>query len=143
MFDESAQLQYHVFKDYDIIFDEKGASCGTVRKIQWVKGDKEPDEAKAKIEIRRITVDDSGEKRLKGYAFATPEGPNELICGMIEKGFGDTKDILKAVRKRDDFLEAATSINEDTEYNDGEVFDMRDLLLGLEGEEEEDEVINE
>ena len=38
-----------------------------------------------------------------------------------------------SVRKRKDFLEAAKTINDDQDENDdsGEIFDMRDLLLGL------------
>jgi hypothetical protein len=130
MFD-AGELQYHVFKDYNIQFDEKASTCGTVRKVQWCKEGKEPDESKAKIEIRHVKVDDTGETRLKGYAFSTPEGPGELIVGMIDAGFGDTKEILRSVRKRDDFLEAAKTINDDEDDNsDGEMFDMRDLLMG-------------
>ena len=37
---EKSSLQYHVFKDYNIQFDEKGATCGTVRKAQWVEKEK-------------------------------------------------------------------------------------------------------
>lgn len=128
MFDSN----YHVFKDYDITFDEKASTCGSIRKVQWVRSGKEPDEEKAKIEIRHIKVDESGETPLKGYAFSTPEGPHELTIGLIDAGFGDTKEILRSVRKREDFLEAATHINEDPEESsDGESFDMRDLLLGM------------
>lgn len=126
---------YHVFKDYNIIFDEKGSTCGTVRKIQWVKDGNEPDEEKAKIEIRKVYVNQEDEKVGKGYTFSTPDGPNELIVGMIEAGFGNTKDILKAVRTRKDFLDSAKTINdEDGKDYDGETFDMRDLLLGLDDE---------
>lgn len=138
MFDKSSSLQYHIFKDYNIQFDEKGTTCGTVRKVQWVKEGKEPDEEKAKIEIRHVTVNDSGETPLKGYAFSTPEGPGELIVGMIDAGFGNTKEILRAVRKREDFLDAANTINEDDDFGDGETFDMRDLLLGIGEEDLED-----
>lgn len=59
---------------------------------------------------------------------------------MIKAGFGKTKDILKAVRTREDFLEAANTINDDEDDNgDGETFDMRDLLLGDTDIDEEDE----
>lgn len=133
MFDNN--LTYKVFKDFNIPFDEKGSTCGTVRKVQWVKDGNEPDESKAKIEIRKMYINSEGEKTGKGYTFSTPEGPGELAVGLINAGFGDTKDILKAVRKRDDFLEAAQKINEDSDdYGDGEMFDMRDLLLGSEDE---------
>lgn len=135
-------LNYHVFKDYNIPFDEKSSSYGSVRKIQWVKEGNEPDESKAKVEIRKIYVNANGETVGKGYAFSTPEGPSELVVGMIGAGFGNTKDILKAVAQRKDFIEAAKTINDDEdEGNDGEMFDMRELLLSM-NEEDEDDVEN-
>lgn len=144
MFDNS--MQYHIFEDFDIPFDEKGTTCGTVRRVQWVKGDAQPDPEKAKIEIRKIYTSGAEEKTGKGYTFSTPEGPSELVHGLISKGFGNTKEILKIVRERDDFLEAANTINDDNDDSDsGEMFDMRDLLLGMEAsssdeEDEDDEV---
>ena len=131
MFDSN--MRYHIFKDYNIPFDEKGATCGTVRKVQWVKEGNEPDESKAKIEIRKMYVNADGERAGKGFSFSTEEGPGELVVGLIDAGFGKTKDILKSVRKRKDFLESAKTINDEQDENDdsGEIFDMRDLLLGL------------
>lgn len=142
MFDSS--MQYHIFEDFEIPFDEKGTTCGTVRLVQWVKSGAEPDREKAKIEIRKVYTSGAEEKTGKGYTFSTPEGPSELVHGLISKGFGDTKEILRVVRQRDDFLEAAQTINEDNDGSDsGEMFDMRDLLLGGDeiGEDEEDEDI--
>lgn len=131
MFDNN--LKYHMFFDFNIPFDEKGSTCGTVRRVQWVKEGSEPDESKAKIEIRKTYINSEGEKLGKGYTFSTPEGPGELAIGLISAGFGDTKEILRTVRKRDDFLQAATTINEETESDDsGEMYDMRDLLTGYE-----------
>ena len=138
MFDN--QFQYHVFKDYDIPFDEKGTTCGTVRKVQWIKGSGEPDESKAKIEIRKVYTSGAEEKTGKGYTFSTPEGPGELAIGLIKAGFGDTKEILRAVRSREDFLEAANNINNDEDDNtSGDIFDMRNLLLAEDEEDEDDE----
>lgn len=139
MFDNS--IYCHVFEDYKISFDEKGSTCGVVRKVQWCKEGKEPDETKAKIEIRKMTMTSEGERVGKGYTFSTPEGPGELIVGLINNGFGDTKEILRAVRTRKDFLEAANSINVDEDdSSDGEMFDMRNLLLGMDEEEELEDV---
>lgn len=137
MFDSN--LTYHIFKDYDIPFDEKGSTCGSVRKIQWVKEGMEPDELKAKVEIRKMYITSDGERMGKGYTFSTPEGPGELVTGLISAGFGETKSILKELRKRDDFRKAVETINEDPDDNseNGEMFDMRDLLLGIDDEEEE------
>ena len=137
MFDSN--LTYHIFKDYDIPFDDKVSTCGSVRKIQWVKEGAEPDELKAKVEIRKMYITSNGERMGKGYTFSTPEGPGELVTGLISAGFGETKSILKELRKRDDFRKAVETINEDPDDNteSGEMFDMRDLLLGVDDEEEE------
>lgn len=134
------QLSYHIFKDFEIPFDEKGSTVGTVRLVQWVKEGSEPDESKAKIEIRKVYTSGVEEKMGKGYTFSTPEGPSELVSGLIDAGFGDTKNILRSLRQRDDFMEAATTINQDDDDNsDGEMFDMRDLLLSIEEDGDEDE----
>jgi hypothetical protein len=125
-------MNYHVFEDYNIPFDEKGSTVGTVRKIQWVKEGAEPDESKAKVEIRKMYIGKDGvETTGKGYSFSTPEGPSELVQGLIDAGFGDTREILRSVRKRDDFLKAAEEINVDYDDSeeDGEMFDMRQLML--------------
>lgn len=138
MFDNS--MQYHVFKDYDIPFDEKGSTVGTIRKVQWVKAGEEPNEDKAKIEIRKMYISGDGEKTGKGYTFSTPEGPGELAVGLIKAGFGETKEVLRAVRDRDDFMEAASTINSDNDgSDDGEIFDMRDLLMNNDESDDEDE----
>ena len=139
MFDNS--MRYHIFKDYNIPFDEKGTTYGTVRKVQWVKEGNEPDEDKAKIEIRKVYTSGAEEKVGKGYTFSTTEGTGELVSGLIEAGFGETKNILKSVRKREDFADAVANINNDEDDNsDGDMFDMRDLLLaGIDNEEDEDD----
>lgn len=134
-------LNCHVFKDYEIPFDEKGATCGVVRKVQWVKAGQNPDESKAKIELRKTYIQGGEERTGKGYTFSTEEGPGELVCGLISAGFGDTKEILRSIRTRNDFLEAATTINEDSDEGseDGEMFDMRTLFLDVEDSSDEDD----
>ena len=139
MFHKDASFDYHVFKDYGLTFDEKQSSCGTLRKVQWIKNGGEPDESKAKLEIRKIKIDPEGETKLKGYSFATEEGPHELVEGMVDLGFGDTKKILKSVRKREDFMDPATNINNDTTDDGSELFDMRDLLKGVSEEDLEED----
>lgn len=132
------QLKCHVFKDYNTVFDEKNASCGVIRKVQWLKGDATPDESKAKIEIRKIYTGADGEKNGKAYTFGTEEGPHELVTSMIDCGFGHTKEIIEHIKDRDDFVESVKSISDDDSNvlsEDGEVFDMRDLLLNELGEE--------
>ena len=139
MFDSSSSIKYHIFKDYGINFDDHQSSCGTLRLVQWVKEGKEPDESKAKLEIRKIKIDPEGEMALKGYAFSTEQGPHELVEGMADLGFGDTKKLLRSLRKRDDFMEAANTINQDSTDNGTEMFDMRELLKGVSEDDMEEE----
>jgi hypothetical protein len=135
------QMRCHVFEDYNVIFDEKNSSCGTVRRVQWVTGDNEPDISKSKLEIRKIYNGPDGEKNGKGYTFSTEEGPGELVLGLIDAGFGTTGDIILHVKGRDDFVDAVQAIsfdNSSVEDEDGEIYDMRDLLLKELDEEEEE-----
>ena len=138
MADREVSIEYKVFKDFGIQFDEKNNSFGTIRVAQWYKVGAEPDESKAKLEIRKFSEGPDGEKALKGYTFSTPEGPHELTEAMVKIGYGDTKKLLKELSAREDFKESVENINVDDEDNSdgGEMFDMRSLLLGIESDDE-------
>lgn len=124
-------MEYHIFKDYNIIFDEHGSTYGTIRKGQWIKDKSEIDEAKAKLEIRKLYTNSTGERIGKGYTFNSEEGAHELTEAMISIGYGNTKNILKSLRKREDFVDSVKNIdNDNIDDKDGEMFDMRELLLG-------------
>ena len=76
-----------------------------------------------------------GETFGKGYAFDTDEGPHELVEAMIDCGFGNTKEILRKLTKRDDFKDAVENFDSEDDVLSGELFDMRDLLsLSIESE---------
>lgn len=118
----------HIF-DLDVTFDELGSKFLALRKIQWVKKGEEPDESKAKLELRKWIVDKEGaEIASKGFAFLTEEGPHELTRVMVKEGFGRTKDILLELKNRDDFIDAAKHLNESEDSTDGEYFDIRSLI---------------
>ena len=136
-----SNLKCYIHKDYNVIFDEKGATNGVLRSVQWLKGEDEPDVSKAKLEIRKVYTNSEGERNGKGYSFSTDEGPGELLLGLIDAGFGNTKDILEHVAKRKDFKDAVKviSFGEPEEDENGEMFDMRDLLLNDVGNNDEEE----
>jgi hypothetical protein len=118
----------HVF-GLDVTFDELGSRFLALRKVQWVNKGEEPDESKAKIELRKWMVDKEGAERAnKGFSFLTEEGPHELARVLVHEGFGRTKDILNEIRVRDDFVEAVKTLNEDEESTEGEYFDIRSLI---------------
>ena len=118
----------HVF-GLDVTFDELGSRFLALRKVQWVNKGEQPDESKAKIELRKWMVDKEGAERAnKGFSFLTEEGPHELAKVLVHEGFGRTKDLLLELRERPDFIEAAKHLNESEESTDGEYFDIRSLI---------------
>ena len=138
-FNSNTELCYKVFKDYNILFDEKAGSYGSVRLAQWYKKGTEPDESKAKIEIRKFSIDKDGVTEIpnKGISLSNKQAVDDLTNGLVEKEFGDTRNILKSISKREDFKETVETINNDPDdSSDGELFDMRSLLMNIEPEEE-------
>ena len=61
----------------------------------------------------------------------TEQGPHNCVIGLIENGFGNTKQILLKVKERKDFKEAVETLYDDSEISDldGEYFDAREFLL--------------
>lgn|SRR5574344_569097 len=130
-----------IFFGDPIIFDEKGSTYIAMRKTQWLKSGSEPDESKAKLELRKWRVTPEGEERPdKGFSFLTDNGPSELAKVLIENGYGDTKEILLQLKKRDNFKASVDNLftEDNTSNTDGEYFDMRNALLSEEDEAEEE-----
>lgn len=126
------------FEDGDII-DERGSQYISLRFTQWVKDDKDRDESKKKLELRKWTVSPEGDRAGKGVSFLTEEGPSELAKVLVHRGYGDTKEILDELRQRDNFKESVQNLFTDDEENDeGDYFDIRDALLADDEIEEED-----
>lgn len=137
---DGAKILYKMFEDYNILFDEKAGSYGTVRLAQWYKEGQEPNRDKAKYEIRKFNIskDSSEEIPGKGISISSKEAMNDLTNGLVDKGFGDTRNILKSISTRDDFKSTVQNIDTDPDDNsDGELFDMRSLLMNINTEEEE------
>lgn len=131
------------FDGIDIIFDEKGSRFLSLRKVQWVNKGEEPDEEKAKYEMRKYTIGKEGEEICgKGVSFLTEEGPHNLAKELVANGFGHTSDVLKELIKRDDFKETVEHLGDDENgsVGEGEYFDMRSLLLGAMEEDLEEAI---
>ena len=122
---------YKVFDGIDNIFDEKGSSFLALRKVAWYsKGKEEPTEDKARWELRKWMASENGEDSpRKGFSFLTENGPHDLTKLLIQKGYGDTKEILCELKNRDDFEEAVHHMYDDNSDGD-EYFDARSELLG-------------
>ena len=124
------ELRPVYFDGMDIIVDERGSQFITMRKTQWVEDDKDPEPEKAKYELRKYIIDkDGNEKPGKGVSFLTPEGPHNLVKELVAAGFGDTKEVLIALRGRENFRESVEHLFDPEEAASGEYFDMRTVLL--------------
>ena len=98
--------------------------------------------SKAKIEIRKFSIDKDGVTEIpnKGISLSNKQAVDDLTNGLVEKEFGDTRNILKSISKREDFKETVETINNDPDdSSDGELFDMRSLLLNIDNEVSEEE----
>lgn len=138
-YNNDTKLLYKCFKDYNILFDEKAGSFGAVRLSQWYKEGSEPDESKAKYEIRKFIIDNKTGSEIanKGVTISSKEAMDDLTDGLVDNDFGKTRNILKSISKREDFKSTVENINKDPDdSSDGELFDMRSLLMNIEAEEE-------
>ena len=131
-----------LFDNLDAIFDERGSAFLSMRRVQWCEEGVEPDREKSKLEIRKWRITAEGERADKGVAFLTEDGPHELAKTLVHHGYGDTKEILLELKKRDNFKDSVEHLfDEEEECSEGEFFDMRTLLLAEDNGVEDDEEI--
>lgn len=126
-----SSIKYKVFDGTDNIFDERGSTFLAMRKISWYsEGKEEPTEDKARWELRKWTANEAGpDIPGKGVTFLTENGPHDLAKLLIHNGYGQTKEILKELKTRDDFEESVKHMYDDNSDGD-EYFDARSELLG-------------
>ena len=141
MFNNDKKIRPVLFDNLDGIFDERGSTFCSMRLVQWCGEDEEPNREKAKLELRKWRVTTDGQERAdKGLSFLTENGPHELTKVLIDHGYGNTKDILLSLKKREDFNESVEHLFDKEELStDGEYFDMRSALLADIGDDSDDE----
>lgn len=131
------------FGGIDIVFDERGSQFLTMRKTQWVKDGNEPDEEKAKYEIRKYSINNEGEEVCgKGVSFLNPDGPDNMVSELVKNGFGDTSDMLRSLIMRDNFKDSVENLDADENASVGErehFVDMKKILLSNVSNEEIEE----
>ena len=141
MFNKDIVVKPFIFlNDMNEVIEEKGNQYTAIRKVQWIKEGDEPDESKGKIEVRRWIIQKDGtEQANKGVVFMTEDGPNQLAEILVRNNYGDTKNIVKSLLKRDNFKETIQNLdNNDIDSDNGDYFDMRDMLLSYDNTEGED-----
>ena len=128
-FDPDKKVEYQV--ESDRVFDEKGSTFLSMRRIAWgVPQSETPDPKKVHLELRKWHMRDGKEMADKGFKFLTEDGPHELTKALIEEGFGHTKEILTVLKERDDFRESVETLYDDSSDASGDYFDPRAILLG-------------
>lgn len=83
------------------LIEERGNMVTMLREVAW--GNRE-----AHLEVRKWVVSPDEEKPMRGCSFMTEEGPHKLVEVMADNGYGNTKTVLGALSKREDFEDALT-----------------------------------
>ena len=95
MYKEKKDFVYEIEEGFDYIIEEGQNTSINLRKISWNGRD-------PKLDLRKWSYSDGEERMLKGISFSN-EGANELTAVLVERGYGDTKRIIKALSTRSDF----------------------------------------
>lgn len=126
------EFTYSILEGFDHILEEKGNQYTSLRKISW------NDNGTYKLDIRRYYTTPEGEEKMgKGISFMTDEGPAELINALLQEGYGDTAEVVRNLKDRDDFRSALNSVlNPEDEFYDkdakdikADYYDPKELLL--------------
>ena len=130
-----AEIKYKVADNFDHTFDEKGNTFLALRKISWGDSDN------VKLDIRKWYVNSAGEETIgKGVSFLTDEGPHELTKVLLENDFGDTFQVIEAIKNRENFMTSLVrSLNKEyleengIEVNDEDIdeeyYDPKEMLI--------------
>ena len=96
---ESKDFSFEIMPDFDFILEEGPNTSVNLRKISW-------NDKPHKLDLRKWTYNENGERAMKGVTLSD-EGGDELSAVLVENGYGDTKRIIRAIKKRDDYEEAS------------------------------------
>lgn len=120
----NTDFNYAIEEGFDYVLEEGGNQSINLRRISW-------NGRPSKIDIRKYTYKDGKEMMLKGISLSD-EGVTELAGVLIERGYGDTRRIIKALREREDFdesmLDKNTPLDDDSEEET--YYDPKELFGG-------------
>lgn len=118
-------FKYEIAEGFDYIIEEGSNTSINVRKISW-------NDRPFKLDIRKYSYKDGEENMMKGVSLKE-EGANTLAEVLVSTGYGNTRNIIKALRDRDDFdeslLDKSVEIIDDDEE---EYYDPKELLYSSE-----------
>ena len=121
-----AEFKFEVDKNFgDHVIEERDNLSIIMRKISWGNSDE------YKVDIRKYLYTEEGERMNKGISL-TDNGANELAKELVSCGYGDTKEIIKALSKREenlaDLINQCNNESEDEDNGSEEYYDPKELL---------------
>lgn len=139
-----AEIRQEIVDGFDHIISERNNTYVSLRKVKWTSS------SEPKLDLRNyVTTSDGDEKIMKGICF-DDETADELTRVLCETGYGQTKQVCKALSDREDFIPSVLSslsegdleklktrcINNDFELetdneetDDEEIYDIRNELM--------------
>lgn len=121
-----AEFKFEVDKNFgDHVIEERDNLSIIMRKISWGNS------GEYKVDIRKYLYTEEGERMNKGISL-TDNGANELTKELVSCGYGDTKEIIKALSKREenlaDLINQCNNESEDEDNGSEEYYDPKELL---------------
>ena len=121
-----AEFKFEVDKNFgDHVIEERDNLSIIMRKISWGNS------GEYKVDIRKYIYTEEGERMNKGISL-TDNGANELTKELVSCGYGDTKEIIKALSKREenlaDLINQCNNESEDEDNGSEEYYDPKELL---------------
>ena len=121
-----AEFKFEVDKNFgDHVIEERDNLSIIMRKISWGNS------SEYKVDIRKYLYTEEGERMNKGISL-TDNGANELAKELVSCGYGDTKEIIKALSKREenlaDLINQCNNESEDEDNGSEEYYDPKELL---------------
>ena len=118
----SDDFSFKMKDNFDFILQEAGNSSVNLRKIAWGNSEN------FKLDIRKWVYKDGQETAMKGVTM-TEEGGHELACILVENGYGDTRRLMDAIKKRNNIDDVNSDEEDDYDEEDANTyFDPKELI---------------
>ena len=130
MFKSEKPFHYDVDPNYDFVLEERGNTYTALRKIRW--GDKED----FSLDIRKYYATEEGERMAKGCSLMSKEGADELTRVLVDTGYGEEKQLAKAIC--DNRVELAARIYDSIVENKDLKDTVEDIIVNHLADEEEE-----
>lgn len=83
-----------------------------------------------RLDIRRWYTDSDGnENPGKGFSFTTESGPDNLAVSLVKNNYGNTEQILNAIKNRDDFEYSINIVLNRGANNKKPLYDPKSILV--------------